>query len=128
MSPLLVFDMNLRDRGDHYADWSHHGDYTDDERNSYLHVTNWPGTELTTSGLECNVAEVSLPASAQDFSFDQSDGVIVVRDLPESFDMTMNVVLRFAVADWRASATTVATAITTVSHCRYNPVDSDLQM
>ncbi len=111
MRPLLVFDMNLRDRGDHHADWSHHGDYTADERTSCLHSHELAGYGADHIRSRVHRGGGQSAGERQYFSFDQPDGVIVVRDLPESFDTTMKVVLRFAVADRRASTTTAATAI-----------------
>jgi len=121
------FEYSMHSRGDGRADFTHHGKFTAAGNNFYLHVTSWPGAELAISGLECAVTEVKILGEDKAYDFIQKDGLIKVTGLDEQRDTTMPVVIRFATRDTPCIYRTGGHRNPTVDHCRYDPVESDIQ-
>jgi len=122
------FEYNLQERGDARADWTHHGNFTARGNNFYLHITSWPGKELTIAGVENKVKEVTMLSTSKTFSFAQDAGKVVVTNLPEVTDTTMPVVIRFK-TDGKPSIYKCGGLRTpNVPHCRYDPLPSDLKI
>jgi len=119
------FDMHARD--DKLADWTHHGRFTAAGKNFYLHVTCWPGETLTITGVESTVREARILGDDRRFTFTQDGGRLVVTGLPKRMDDSMPVVMRFATTGRPAVYRSGGHRDPNVTHCRYDPVQSDLQ-
>ena len=120
------FRLNLRERGDERADWTHHGGFTAHGNAFYLHVANWPGTELVITGVECRVTEVSI-LGGETYPFTQQERKVRVTGLPADPRSTMPVVIRFRTADRPVIYRSGGYRDPAVAHCRYDPCPSDLQ-
>lgn len=120
------FLMDLRERGNERSDWNHFGGLTARGNAFYLHIVNWPGSELVLSGLECKVTDVSFLAGNRPCAFTQEGGRLRVTGLPAEADTSMPVVMRFRTADRPCIYRSGGYRNPRVPHCRYDPVQSDL--
>ena len=120
------FEAALRERGDAKADWTHHGRFSADAGNFYLHLRCWPGSSLRLAGLRCTVTEVGDLATGERYPFQVDGDEIVVNGLPLTVDLTMPVVLRFRTSDEPDIYKCGGYRTPTVPHCVYDPVASDL--
>lgn len=77
------FDMGLMERGNHRSDWSHLCEYTVSGNNLYLTVKQWPGNNLTITGLKSEPKSVTLLASGDKYDFDYStaNGKLCIKNL-----------------------------------------------
>jgi alpha-L-fucosidase len=121
------FDVDPRIRGDARADWTNHGGYTASGNRFYLHVHNWPGKTLTLTGIECKVSSVKNLEIGEDYEFVQDGGKVVVSGLPADCYTTMPVVLRFTTEDRPCIYKTGGLRVPIVPHCRYDPIEPDIQ-
>jgi alpha-L-fucosidase len=120
------FEFNLQQRNGDCADFTHHGRFTARGNNFYLHVVNWPGGELAISGVECTVREVTMLSTGEQYPFAQDGGKVVVRNLPQTADTSMPVVMRFGTEEKPCIYKCGGLRVPNVPHCRYDPVSSDL--
>lgn len=120
------FDFDLRSRNGCRADWTHHGGYSARGNAFYLHIHSWPGKEFTLTGLECTVTKVSCLATGKEHAFIQKDDTLIVRGLPENFDVSMPAVFEFCTSDIPCIYRTGGYNNPKVPHCRYDPVPSDI--
>jgi len=121
------FDYNLRRRGNERSDWSNHGVYTARGNHFYLHVNFWPGPTLTIAGLECAVTDVADASTGEKYEFSQEGGKLVVSGLPDDRDTEMPALLRFATLEAPCIYLTGGHRTPSVPHCRYDPVESEIQ-
>jgi len=121
------FEYNLRERGNERSDHSHHGLYTARGNNCYLHLNSWPGVNLVISGLECTVIAVTNLADGTSYDFEQCEGIITVKSLPEKHNTDMPVVLRFRTKDTPCIYRSGGHRNPKVPHCRYDPMPSDVR-
>ena len=120
------FEFNLRNRGDSRADWTHHGLFSAKDKAFYLHISSWPGDTLTMTGLECKIEKVTSLATQTEHDFTQTDGKLVVTDLAADFDTSMPVVFEFVTSDAPCIYRTGGYRNPTVTHCRYDPMPSEM--
>lgn len=81
------FTFDLRERGkpgENRADWCYHGPMTAGGNSLYILVRRWPGPTLVLSGLRCKVLRVRLLNEQADRPFEQSEGKLSIRNLPEN--------------------------------------------
>ncbi|MFW5982724.1 MAG: alpha-L-fucosidase [Candidatus Brocadiia bacterium] len=104
------------------ADWTHHGNFSARGDNFYLHIRSWPGETLVLSGLRCTVEEVTRLDTGETFPFQQKDGRLTVKDLPEQIEADMPVVMRFRTEDEPRIYKCGGLQVPEVKHCRYDPV------
>jgi alpha-L-fucosidase len=121
------FMLNPRDRAGERADWTHHGKFTARGNNFYLHVRCWPGPQLVISGLECTVQEVTRLDTGETYPFEQSNGILRVTNLPQDLPTGLPVVLRFSTEDKPCIYRCGGHREPKVEHCRYDPVEPDLE-
>ncbi len=120
------FEYNLRERDNERADWGFHGGYSARGNQFYLHVHSWPGSVLTICGLECTVKKVSNLGTGESYNFNQKDGKLVVTNLPEEYDTTMPVVLKFETKEQPCIYKSGGWRNPKVPHCRYDPLPSEI--
>ena len=120
------FEYDLRERGDRRSDWTFHGEFTARGNQFYLHVHSWPGAVLTLCGLECTVTRVTDLERGTAYTFNQTDGTLVVSGLPDEVDTVMPVVLKFETEDQPCIYKTGGHRNPTAPHCRYDPLPSEL--
>ena len=120
------FEYSLRERDNERADWTFHGGYSARGKQFYLHVHSWPGSMLTICGLECTVKKVSNLETGQGYNFNQTNGKLVVTNLPEEYDTTMPVVLKFETKELPCIYKSGGWRNPKVPHCRYDPLPSEI--
>jgi alpha-L-fucosidase len=121
------FTFNLRERKNERSDWTPFGGFTAKGNRFYLHINAWPGPRLVISGVESRVLKVTMLQTGRSFPFEhRDDGVLTVSGLPEDFDTTMPVVLRFDTATEPCIYRSFGWRNPKVPHCRYDPVPSEL--
>ena len=120
------FEYNLREMDNERSDWGFHGWYTAGGNQFYLHIHSWPGSVLTICGLECTVKKVSNLKTGESYNFNQTDGKLVVSNLPEEYDTTMPVVLKFETREQPCIYKTGGWRNPKVPHCRYDPLPSEI--
>ena len=122
------FGINLRERAGERSDFSPHGSYTAKGNAFYLLASSWPGSRLVITGLECRVEEVAVLGTQKTFLFAQEEGRLTVTDLPETVDPALPTVIRFRTKDTPCIYRTGGHRNPTVPHCRYDPVESEVQI
>lgn len=121
------FDYNLRERNGERSDWVYHGGFSARGNQFYLHVHRWPGSSLCFCGLECTVKKVVNLATGQEYKFTQNDGKVVVTDMPEDYDTTMPVVLRFETNEPPCMYKTGGRRNPKVLSCHYDAIPSEIK-
>lgn len=122
-----TFTMDLRDRGNHRSEWSHHGSYTARGNSLYLLARRWPGSTLTVGGLECKVQNVTLLHPQQNLKFTQQDDKLTVTGLPPQSPDAVCPVIRFDCDRPPMLYLTGGLRVPKVPHPHYDPCPSDLQ-
>jgi len=121
-----VFTFDLRERGEHRGDWSHHGPFTARRSSLYWLVRHWCGRTLTLAGLECRVQRVTVLGTGQTVKFQQTDGRLLLSGLPENPPDPICTVIRFDCDRPPAMYLTGGLRIPRVPHPHYDPCVSDL--
>ncbi|MCX7915866.1 MAG: alpha-L-fucosidase, partial [Verrucomicrobiae bacterium] len=121
---LFQFDPHVR--GEHRADWTHHGPLTDKGRNLYQLMRRWPGTECALAGLECRVQRITELCTGQVISFEQRNGRVQLRDLPAVAPDFLCPVLRLECDRPSVLYLTGGMRTPRVPHPHYDPVKPDL--
>ena len=120
------FECYLRRRLDGRADWTHNGLFSASGNSFYLHVVNWPGSELVICGVESRIEEVSFLPAAENLNFSQADGRVIVKNLPQELDTSMPVVIRFRCDSPPSIYKCGGLRTPAAPHCRYDPLPSDV--
>lgn len=121
---LFTFDPHVR--GDHRADWSHHGPFTAKGNNLYWLVRRWPGSDFALAGLETRVHRITELCSGQVVSFEQREGRVVLRGLPPVAPDFLCPVLRFECDRPPVLYLTGGMRVPRVPHPHYDPVSPDI--
>lgn len=121
------FQLNPRERAGERADWTHHGKFSARGNNFYLHMRCWPGDHLVVSGVECDVEQVTRLDTQEELHFEQAGRKVTVQGLPPSKQLNVPVVIRFHTADTPCIYKCGGCRVPDVPHCRYDPVEPDLE-
>ncbi|MDW8344717.1 MAG: alpha-L-fucosidase [Verrucomicrobiae bacterium] len=121
---LFQFDPHVR--GEHRADWTHHGPLTAKGRNLYWLMRRWPGTECALAGLECRVQRITELCTGQVISFEQRNGRVQLRGLPAVAPDFLCPVLRLECDRPPVLYLTGGMRTPRVPHPHYDPVKPDL--
>lgn len=121
-----TFTWDLQVRGDHRADWSHHGPFTARGRQLYWHVCRWPGSELVLDGLETRVQAVTLLGTDHRLEFRQRGRRLVIRGAPVAAPDEVCPVLRLTCAHPPRLYLTAGMRVPRAPHPHYDPCPSDL--
>ena len=122
-----AFTMDLNTRGEHRADWCHHGGFTASGHTLYMHVTSWPGPKLVLCGLECQVTRATYLADNREIPWTQDGGTLTLTGLPATMDTTVPIVLKFEMDRPPVIYKSGGRVNPSVDHCRYDPCPSDIQ-
>jgi alpha-L-fucosidase len=125
-SERFEFGMHQRKPGER-ADWCGHGPFTARGNNLYLHITAWPGSQLTLAGLECTVTGVSMLDGGAVLKFKQQGGKLVVELPSATADTSMPVVLHFTTKDRPSMYRSGGYRDPKVAHVHYDPAPSDIK-
>jgi len=120
------FTFDLRDRGDHRADWSYHGPFTSKGKSLYLLLRNWPGNNATLAGFECEVKKVTLLGFNTSLKFTQSKGRIVIKRLPDQSPDPLRTVIRMDCDRPPSMYLCGGMRVPRVNHPHYDPCPSDI--
>jgi alpha-L-fucosidase len=120
------FVLSLHSDQNALSDWTHHGKFSASKDSFFWHISKWPGNPLVLYGVQCKVAEVSALASGRRYPFRQDGLRVVVEKVPDKNKSGMPVVLRFRTAGRPSIYNCGGYTIPKVSHCRYDPLPSDL--
>jgi alpha-L-fucosidase len=121
------FTMDLQQRGEHRADWCHHGAFTVHGHTLDLLVTSWPGETLVICGLECQVQSVCYLADGRPITWKQDGGRLTLSALPAVMDTTMPVVISMQMDRPPVLYKSGGRVNPKVDHCRYDPCPSEIQ-
>jgi len=120
------FEYDLRERNAERSDWTFHGGFTARGNQFYLHIHSWPGDSFVICGLACSVKKVINLETGQEYRFSQDGGKLSVSGLPEEYDTTMPVVLKFETKGPPCIYKTGGLRNPRVPHCRYDPLPSEI--
>lgn len=120
------YSFDLQTRGDHRADWCHHGAFTAGGNDLYLLVRSWPGSELVLCGLETRTVAASFLADGSPITFKQQGGKLTLSGMPAHMDTTMPVVIRMTQNAPPVHYKTGGLRNPAVDHCRYDPCPSEI--
>jgi alpha-L-fucosidase len=121
------FACSLHGGGDGFrGEWTNHGRFSASGQAFYWHIRNWPGNPLRLVGVECEVTDVTELASGDSYAFRQEGNRVTVNGVPEWMSTDMPVVMRFRVKGIPRLYNCAGYDIPKVSHCRYDPLPSDL--
>ena len=121
-----VFTYDLRERGQHRAEWSLHGTFTAKGNNLYWLVRRWPGQSFGFAGLECRVHRATLLHTNQPLVFTQTGGKITLTDLPAVAPDNICPVIRFECDRPPVMYLTGGLRTPAVPHPHYDPCPSDI--
>lgn len=121
-----MFTFDLRERGDHCADWSGHGPFTAKGNAFYLLAQRWPGSTLTICGLECTVRNVVLLGSDRKIAWKQSGDKVVLTSLPSDPPDPVCPVFRFDCDRKPVMYLCGGMRTPNVPHPHYDPCPSDI--
>jgi len=121
-----LFTVDLREKGDHRADWNHHGPVTARGNSLYWLVRRWCGQTATLAGIQCRVRAVTLLGKNQTLPFTQQDDVVMLTNLPPQPPDPVCPVIRFDCD--RPPRLYLCGGMRTprVAHPHYDPCPSDL--
>ena len=121
-----LFTMDLRERGPHRGDWTHHGPLTVCGNRLYWLVRRWAGRELTLAGLNGRVLQATLLNSGAGLRFSQSGNKVVLTGLPDTPPDPVCPVIRLE-CDRPASLDLCGgMRVPSVPHPHYDPCPSDI--
>jgi len=120
------FTWDLRERGEHRADWSHHGLFTARGCELYWHVSRWIGSTLVLCGLEPRVQSVTLLGSHRKLRWRQQDNRITITGLPKTAPDPICPIIRFTCDRPPAMYLTAGMRVPKIEHPHYDPCPSDL--
>ncbi len=122
-----LWTMDLRQRGQHRADWNSHGRTTVRGNNLYWLIQRWPGKDVRLGGLESKVLEVTLLGpTPQPLAFTQKDGMVSVRGLPAQAPDAVCPLLRMVCDTPPRIYQTGGMRVPKLPHPHYDPCESDL--
>ncbi len=121
------FTWDLRERGEHRGDWSHHGLFTARGHHLFWHISRWVGRTITLSGLEVAVTAVKLLGSNRAIAWRQSGSTVEFRGLPDRSPDPVCPVLRITCSRPPAMYLTAGMRIPAGAHPHYDPCPSDLR-
>ncbi|MCE9613917.1 MAG: alpha-L-fucosidase [Lentisphaerae bacterium] len=120
------FTFNLRQRGDHRGDWSHHGPFTARGHTLYWLLRRWPGQRAVLCGLESRVRRASLLGGNHPLSFTQAGTRLLIEGLPDVPPDPICTVLKLECDREPVMYLTGGMRTPTVDHPHYDPCPSDL--
>jgi len=120
------FSFDLRERGNHRGDWSHHGPFTARGNTLYWLLRLWPGQTATFAGLKCRVRSATLLGVNKTLSFTQTNGKISLTSLPTEPPDPVCPVVRMECDQPPVMYLTAGMREPRVPHPHYDPCPPDL--
>lgn len=120
------FTLDLRERGDHRSDFTHHGRYTAKGNRLYIHLMRWPGTSFAIAGAEMNVTGARLAGSDTEVTVRQHGTRVQFDGLPDSPANDFGDMLIVECDGPPSLYNTAGIRVPDVPHPRYDPVESDI--
>lgn len=120
------FTYDLRERGEHRGDWSHHGPFTARGNTLYWLLRLWPGETATFAGLKCRVRNATLLGANKKLAFTQTDGKVSLTGLPAEPPDPVCPVIRMECDQPPVMYLTAGMREPRVPHPHYDPCPSDL--
>jgi alpha-L-fucosidase len=121
-----AFTFDLRERGTHRGEWSHHGPFTARGNSLYWFPRRWPGETATWAGLESRVLKATLLGSDRNLAFHQQGGQVTLTGLPAEPPDPVCPVVRLDCDRPPVLYLTGGLRTPRVAHPHYDPCPSDI--